>query len=246
MTDQAAQPAAVGRRAMILAAGLGLRMHPLTATVPKPLIELAGKPLIAYALDRLKAAGVERIVVNVHHLPEQIERWAQAQDAPQIVISDERERLLDTGGGIAHALPLLGNEPFVVLNSDSVWIEGAKPALDRMRQAWRGAQMDALLLVSSTARAVGYGGPGDFHLDPEGRLTRRAPNQVAPFVFAGCYLAAPRLFAAAPEGPFSMNLLWDRALAAGRLYGIRHDGLWLHVGTPEAIAPAERALADVR
>jgi N-acetyl-alpha-D-muramate 1-phosphate uridylyltransferase len=232
----------VGRRAMILAAGLGLRMRPLTESRPKPLVEVAGKPLIAHALDRLTAAGVEQVVVNVHHLPEQVEAWAQAQAAP-IVISDERDRLLDTGGGVAKALPLLGDQPFFVLNSDSLWIEGAKPALERMRQACRPADMDGLLLVSATAQTVGYCGQGDFHLDPQGRLARRAPGQVAPFVFAGCHLAAPQLFAGAPEGPFSMNLLWDRALAAGRLYGIRHDGVWLHVGTPEAIAPAEKALA---
>jgi N-acetyl-alpha-D-muramate 1-phosphate uridylyltransferase len=236
----------VGRRAMILAAGLGLRMRPLTDTVPKPLVEVAGKPLIAYALDRLKAAGVEQVVVNVHWLPEQIESWAQAQGAPEVLISDERDVLLETGGGVAKALPLLGDEPFFVLNSDSTWIEGATPALERMRDAWRPADMDGLLLVCPTAHTVGYCGQGDFHLDPEGRLVRRAPGQVAAFVFAGCYLAAPQLFASAPEGPFSMNVLWDRALAAGRLHGLRHDGTWLHVGTPAAIAPAERAFEDIR
>lgn len=236
MTDR------VGRRAMILAAGLGLRMRPLTDTTPKPLIALAGKPLIAYALDRLRAAGVDEVVVNVHWLPEQIEAWAKEHAAPPIKISDERALLLDTGGGIARALPHLGNDPFFVLNSDSLWIEGAKPALSRMREAWRDADMDGLLLVSATAQTVGYAGQGDFQMDGNGRLARRAKGNVAPFVFAGCHLAHPRLFAAAPDGPFSMNLLWDRALAAGRLYGIRHDGTWLHVGTPEAIGPAERAL----
>lgn len=237
---------AVGRRAMILAAGLGTRMRPLTETVPKPLIELAGRPLIDHALDRLKTAGVEQVVVNVHYLPEQIEAWAKTQAGPRIVISDERACLLETGGGVGKALGLLGDDPFFVLNSDSLWIEGATPALARMRQAWRGGDMDGLLLVSPTAHTVGYCGPGDFHLDPEGRLTRRAPGQVAPFVFAGCHLATPRLFADAPQGPFSMNVLWDRALTAGRLYGIRHDGVWLHVGTPDAVEPAERAYGDIR
>lgn len=236
--------ATVGRRAMILAAGLGLRMRPLTETVPKPLIKLAGKPLIGHALDRLVAAGIDEVVVNVHWLADQIERWAEAQ-AAGIAISDERHALLDTGGGVAQALPLLGDDPFFVLNSDSLWIEGAAPALERMRQAWREEDMDGLLLVCPTARTVGYCGQGDFHLDPAGRLARRAPGQVAPFVFAGCHLASPRLFAGAPEGAFSMNLLWDRALAAGRLHGIRHDGIWLHVGTPDAIAPAERAMGGV-
>ena len=232
----------VGRRAMILAAGLGLRMRPLTETTPKPLIELAGQPLIAYALDRLRAAGVDKVVVNVHWLPEQVEAWAGKQGGPPIVISDERNLLLDTGGGIARALPLLGNDPFFVLNSDSLWIEGAKPALSRMREAWHAADMDGLLLLSATAQTVGYAGQGDFRMDGNGRLARRPGGEVAPFVFAGCHLAHPRLFAGAPAGPFSMNLLWDRALAAGRLHGIRHDGTWLHVGTPEAIGPAERAL----
>ena len=241
MTGPAADPAGIGRHAMILAAGLGVRMRPLTDARPKPLIHLAGKPLIDHALGRLKAAGIERIVVNVHYLPEQMEAWAEAQ-TPRIVISDERDRLLETGGGVAKALPLLGTEPFFVLNSDSVWIEGSKPAIERMRQAWRAADMDFLLLVNPTAHTIGYAGQGDFHLEPMGRLVRKKPGQVAPFVFAGCYLAAPHLFAAAPEGPFSMNVLWDRALAAGRLHGLRHDGLWLHVGTPEALALAERAL----
>jgi N-acetyl-alpha-D-muramate 1-phosphate uridylyltransferase len=241
MTQGAGDTAGVGRRAMILAAGLGLRMRPLTDSTPKPLIEVAGKPLIGYALDRLKAAGVEQVVVNVHHLPEQIESWAATQTAPHIVISDERDRLLETGGGVAKALALLGEDPFFVLNADSVWIEGARPALERMRQAWNATDMDALLLVCATSDTVGYCGSGDFHLDPGGRLVRRTPGETVPFVFAGCYLATPRLFAAAPQGPFSMNLLWDRALGEGRLHGIRHDGLWLHVGTPEAIAAAEQA-----
>ncbi len=245
MTASAERPSDIGRRAMILAAGLGVRMRPLTVARPKPLVELAGKPLIAHALDRLKAAGVDEVVVNVHYLPEQVEAWAGAQ-TPRIVISDERDRLLETGGGVAKALPLLGDRPFFVLNSDTVWIEGARPALGRMREAWRDGDMDCLLLVCPTAETVGYCGQGDFHLDPQGHLLRRAPRQVAPFVFAGCYLAAPRLFADAPEGAFSMNVLWDRALAAGRLYGLRHDGLWLHVGTPEAMRLAEQVFETVR
>lgn len=242
---QAAEPVAIGRRAMVLAAGLGLRMRPLTEARPKPLIMVAGRPLIDHGLDRLQAAGVEQVVVNVHHLADQLERWAEQRREPRIVLSDERDRLLDTGGGVVKALPLLGAAPFFVLNSDSLWLEGAEPTLERMRQAWSDA-MDALLLVAPTAHAVGYAGPGDFHLDPEGRLTRRGDSEVAPFVFAGCYLAAPRLFEGAPEGPFSTNLVWDRALAADRLRGLRHDGLWLHVGSPEAIELAERAIEETR
>lgn len=235
----------VGRRAMVLAAGLGLRMRPVTENTPKPLIRVAGKPLIDHSIDRLRAAKVETVVVNVHHLAGQMERWAAGVREPRIVISDEREELLDTGGGVAKALALLGPDPFFVLNSDSFWLDGAAPALEKMRRAWGDPRMDCLLLLSPTARAVGYGGPGDFQMGGERRLMRRGSDGVAPFVFTGCCLTAPRLFDAAPAGPFSMNLLWDRAIAKGRLYGLRHDGLWLHVGSPEAIGLAERALEAV-
>jgi MurNAc alpha-1-phosphate uridylyltransferase len=235
----------VGRRAMVLAAGLGLRMRPLTENTPKPLIRVAGKPLIDRSIERLRAAKVETVVVNVHHLAGQMERWAAGVREPRIVISDEREELLDTGGGVVKALPLLGSGPFFVLNSDSFWLDGAAPALEKMRRAWSDRRMDCLLLLSPTASAVGYGGPGDFHMDGERRLARRGSDGVAPFVFTGCYLASPRLFHDAPAGPFSTNLLWDRAIAQSRLHGLAHDGLWLHVGSPDAIGLAERALEAV-
>jgi len=231
-----------GNSAMVLAAGLGKRMYPLTVDRPKPLVEVAGKRLIDYAFDRLRSANITRAVVNVHYLAEQVEDWAQSQTAPEIVISDERRQLLDTGGGIQKALDHLGPAPFFVLNSDSFWLDGAIPALERLRRAWDGARMDSLLLLSPQASAVGYEGAGDFHRDAGWRLNRRQPGETAPFIYAGCYLVSPSLFAGAPEGAFSMNLLWDAALARGRLFGLLHDGLWIHVGRPDSIAYAERTM----
>lgn len=231
-----------GERAMVLAAGYGQRMRPLTLTRPKPLIEVAGKPLIGYGFDRLRAAGVSTAVVNVHYLADQVEAWAAAQSSPRIIISDERAGLLDTGGGIARALPLLGAAPFFVINSDSFWLEDGAPALSRLRGAWDDERMDCLLLLSPLERTVGYDGAGDFVLDGDGRLARRAAAPGVPLAYAGGYLVAPRLFQGAPPGKFSMNLLWDRAIAAGRLSGLVHTGRWLHVGEPASIALAERAL----
>ena len=232
----------IGKTAMVLAAGYGQRMRPLTLTRPKPLIEVAGKALIDHGLDRLRAAKVETAVVNVHYLPDQIEAWAARQSTPRIVISDERGEILDTGGGIARALPLLGVAPFFVVNSDSFWVEEGEPALDRLRAAWDDRRMDCLLLLSPLERTVGYDGAGDFVRGEDGRLSRRGAAGGTPLAYIGGYLVAPRLFAGAPEGKFSMNLLWDRAIAAGRLFGLVHRGRWLHVGTPEAIAQAEAAL----
>ena len=234
----------VGETAMVLAAGFGQRMRPLTLTRPKPLVEVAGKALIEHGFERLRAAKVATAVVNVHYLPEQLEEWAARQPAtPRVVISDERGEILDTGGGIVHALPLLGAAPFFVINSDSFWVDEGEPALDRLRAAWDDARMDCLLLLSPLDRTVGYDGTGDFVSDAAGRLARRAAvPQGTPLAYSGAYLVAPRLFAGAPDGKFSMNLLWDKAIAAGRLFGIAHRGRWLHVGTPEAIPLAEAAL----
>lgn len=228
--------------AMMLSAGLGQRMRPLTLATPKPLIKVAGKPIIEYGLQALRAQNIARIVVNAHWLPDQIEAWARAQ-SPEITVSDERAELLDTGGGVKNALPLLGQDPFFVLNSDSFWTEGSQPALARMAQRFTD-EMDCLLLLSTLPSSLGYDGPGDFTMDAQGRLARREKSRVAPFVFAGAHLVRPALFANAPEGAFSMNLLWDKALENGRLFGLRHDGRWLHVGTPQAIAPAEAALME--
>jgi MurNAc alpha-1-phosphate uridylyltransferase len=233
----------IGRSAMVLAAGYGQRMRPLTLTRPKPLIDVAGKALIDHGFERLSAAGVETAVVNVHYLPEQIEAWALRQTSPRITISDERGEILDTGGGIAKALPLLGEEPFFVINSDSFWVDEGEPALDRLRAAWDDNRMDCLLLLSRLERTVGYDGKGDFVRGDNGRLARRAAVQDGvSLVYSGAYLVAPRLFENAPPGKFSMNLLWDKAIVQGRLFGIEHTGRWLHVGTPEAIPLAEAAL----
>ncbi|WP_395685417.1 nucleotidyltransferase family protein [Aestuariivirga sp.] len=234
--------AGLGSRAMVLAAGYGQRMRPLTLTRPKPLVQVAGRPLIDYGFDRLRAAAVETAVVNVHYLADQIESWADRQTEPHILISDERAELLDTGGGVARALPLLGSAPFFVINSDSFWLDQGEAALDRLRAAWDDARMDCLLLLSPLGRTVGYEGAGDFVRGADGRLSRRVAAKGQPLAYIGGYLVSPRLFAAAPTGKFSMNLLWDRAIAAGRLFGIEHQGLWLHVGDPAAIALAERAL----
>jgi MurNAc alpha-1-phosphate uridylyltransferase len=229
---------------MILAAGLGKRMRPITVTTPKPLVEVAGRALIDHGLDRLERAGVETVVVNVHYLADLVSTHVARRRRPAVVVSDERDRLLDTGGGIAKALPKLGAEPFYLLNSDSFWLEGVRPNLDWLAAGWQDGAMDALLLVAGTVDAVGYAGRGDFRMDPAGRLIRRAEREVAPFVYAGAAILHPRLFADVSRDPFSLNLLFDRAMENGRLFGVRLDGLWLHVGTPEAIAEAEMTIAD--
>jgi MurNAc alpha-1-phosphate uridylyltransferase len=229
---------------MILAAGIGKRMRPITATVPKPLVEVGGRALIDHGLDRLERAGVETAVVNVHYLADLVRVHVVKRKKPKVVISDERDRLLDTGGGVAKALPQLGDEPFYVINSDSFWIEGPRPNLDWLAGGWHGDRMDALLLLASTVRSVGYHGRGDFRMDPAGRLSRRPERDVAPFAYAGAAILHPRLFADCPAGAFSLNRLFDRAIEADRLFGVRMDGLWLHVGTPEAIGEAEMSIAD--
>jgi len=226
---------------MVLAAGLGERMRPLTLRMPKPLVTLAGRPLVDHVLDRLAAAGVKTAVVNVHYFPEQLEAHLAARQGklPETLVSDERGVLLDTGGGVKKALPLLGPGPFFVHNADSVWSEGATPALSRMLRLWNPAEMDCLLLLAPVATSIGYAARGDFSMAPDGRLARRGGGEVVPFAFAGVSLCDERLFKEAPEGRFSLNSLWDQALARGRLYGMRMDGRWMHVGTPEALAEAE-------
>jgi len=229
------------KTAMVLAAGYGERMRPLTLRMPKPLVPLAGRPLVDHVLDRLAGAGVTTAIVNVHYLPEQLETHLAARKGkpPEILVSDERAVLLDTGGGAKKALPLLGPGPFFIHNADSVWSEGPTPALSRMLRLWNPAAMDCLLLLAPVATSIGYNAKGDFAMSPDGRLTRRKKAEPVPFAFAGVSLCDERLFKNAPEGTFSLNLLWDRALAKGRLYGMRLDGRWMHVGTPEALADAE-------
>jgi MurNAc alpha-1-phosphate uridylyltransferase len=230
------------KHAMVLAAGLGTRMRPFNGRIPKPLVAVGGKALIDYALDRLAEEGVERAVVNVHHLADQIERHLAHRQRPKIVISDERGELLGTGGGVVKALPELGDGPFFHVNSDTIWIDGVQPNLRRLAAGFDPVRMDALLLLATTAASIGYSGRGDFLMAPDGRLTRRGEREVAPFVYAGAAILTPAFFADAPAGAFSMSPLFDRAVEAGRLCGLRLEGLWMHVGTPEAIKAAEAAI----
>ncbi|MBV9840168.1 MAG: nucleotidyltransferase family protein [Sphingomonadaceae bacterium] len=231
--------------AMVLAAGLGLRMRPLTVDRPKALVEVAGKPLIDHVLDRLEAAGIARIVVNVHYLADAMEaHLRRRRGAAEIVICDERAELLETGGGLAHALPLLGDKPFYVVNADNLWLDGPADTLRLLANRWDGDAMDALLLVVPFARANCHKGMGDFHMDGAGRIARRRAGRVAPFVYTGIQLVAPRFLADAPGGAFSTNILWNRAIEADRCFGVVHQGLWFDVGTPAAIPVTEAMLAD--
>ena len=236
--------AAVPRTAMVMAAGLGKRMRPLTATRPKPLVEVAGKALLDHVIDRLRAAGVERVVVNVHYLADSLEAHLRCHAGDlEVAISDERELLLETGGGLKQALPLIDCDPFLAVNSDNLWVDGATDTLKLLASHWEGERMDCLLLLVPQARAGNHRGQGDFHMDPAGRLRRRTKARVAPFVFTGIQIVAKRLLDGAPDGPFSTNLLWDRAIGEGRCFGVVHPGLWFDVGTPAAIRATEQALS---
>jgi len=230
--------------AMILAAGLGERMRPLTDKKPKPLIDVAGKPLIGHVLDKLQDAGVAEAVINVHYLADLIEERLGSRNQPRVIFSDERRQLLNTGGGIVKALPRLGAGPFYLVNSDSIWIDGVRQNLLRLAENFDPARMDALLLLAPSATSIGYSGRGDFAMTPDGRLRARAEREVVPFVYAGVAILSPALFKNAPEGAFSLTKLFDRASEAELLYGLRLDGVWMHVGTPDAIALAEDAILE--
>jgi Nucleoside-diphosphate-sugar pyrophosphorylase involved in lipopolysaccharide biosynthesis/translation initiation factor 2B, gamma/epsilon subunits (eIF-2Bgamma/eIF-2Bepsilon) len=232
----------IGQRAMVLAAGLGLRMRPLTERMPKPLVPVCGRPLIDWGLDALQRAGVAEAVVNVHHLPDMLIAHLTARSSPRIIISDERDRLLDSGGALVKALPHLGTEaPFFVLNADTLWIDRNESNLCRLRLAWDEAAMDILLLLADPAAATGHTGKMDFIMGPGGRL-RRAGSSREGFIYAGAALFHPGLLEGAAAEPHSLNLYFDRAIAAGRLYGLPLEGHWITVGTPDAIAPAEAEL----
>jgi len=240
-----AAPKAVPKAAMVLAAGLGRRMRPLTATRPKPLVEVAGRTLIDRALGTLKAGGVQEAVVNVHYMADRLEAHLAARPTEmRIHISDERAELLETGGGITQALPLINADPFLSINADNIWIDGPVPAVELLANRWRADQMDALLLMVPLARANCHRGQGDFHMDPMGRLRRRMPGRVAPFVFTGLQMLSKSLFQGEAPTPFSMNRLWDRAAIAGRLYGLVHQGLWFDVGTAAAVRQTELLLGQ--
>jgi MurNAc alpha-1-phosphate uridylyltransferase len=229
--------------AMVMAAGLGKRMRPLTASRPKPLVEVAGKALIDHVLDRLRSAGVKKIVVNVHYLADSLEAHlkARAKDF-DVVVSDERGLLLETGGGMIRAAPMIEADSFLVINSDNYWVDGPSDTLRLLASLWREEEMDALLLLIPQARAGNHHGQGDFHMTADGRLTRRGKGKVAPFVFTGIQMVSKRLLRDAPEGPFSTNILWDRAIEEGRCFGAVHQGLWFDVGNPAAIKATEHAL----
>jgi N-acetyl-alpha-D-muramate 1-phosphate uridylyltransferase len=229
--------------AMVLAAGLGQRMRPITDTLPKPLVVIGGKSMLDHALDRLAMVGVSHAVVNVHHLAGQIEAHLASRTAPRITISDERAELLETGGGVTKALPLLGAEPFFHLNSDSLWVEGGISNLAGMAKAWAPTRMDMLLMLAEVAHSMGYDGDGDFHITSNGALTRRKPGEQVPHIYAGVAIIKPELLADAPQGRWSLNVLFDKLIAKGRLHGHVMQGEWLHVGTPEAVPQAEARFA---
>jgi len=238
---------AVPEVAMVMAAGLGKRMRPLTATRPKPLVEVAGKPLIDHCFERLKEAGVKRAVVNVHYLADALEAHLKKRSQGlEIIISDERAQLLDTGGGLLHALPLIDADPFFAVNSDNLWIDGAVNSLRLLASNWDDERMDALLLLVPQARANCHSGQGDFHMSANGAVRRKKPGTVAPFVFTGVQMVSKRLCEGElPDGPFSTNLLWDRAIAKGRCFGVAHQGLWFDVGTPINVRKTEEMLNSV-
>jgi N-acetyl-alpha-D-muramate 1-phosphate uridylyltransferase len=231
-------------KAMILAAGFGLRMRPLTDHVPKPLIPVAGRPLLDHVLDKLAAAGVTEAVVNVHYLPDQIIDHVASRPRPRVIISDERDQVLGTGGGVVKALPLLGAEPFFHVNSDTMWIDGVQSNLARLADAFDPARMDILLLMAPTASSIGYGGRGDYAMLPDGALRKRREHQAVPFVYAGAAILSPTIFAGAPKGEFSLTRMFDAANEQERLFGLRLDGVWMHVGTPDAITAAEEAFLE--
>lgn len=228
--------------AMVLAAGIGKRMLPLTMNIPKPMVKVDGVALIDRVLDRLAGTGVKRAVVNVHYCGDALIAHLNGRMAPAIEISDERDTLLDTGGGVVRALPKLGKREFFLVNADTIWIEGTGPNLARLADTYDETRMDALLLLAPCAGAVGYAGPGDFTMEPEGKLKRRREREIAPFVYAGASILHPRLFDGAPSGAFSLVRSFEKAEAHGRLFGLRLDGTWMHVGTPEAIRDAEDAI----
>ncbi|MBI3701313.1 MAG: nucleotidyltransferase family protein [Afipia sp.] len=228
--------------AMILAAGLGVRMRPLTDKMPKPLVPVAGKPLLDHVLDRLTDVGVTKVIVNVHYLPDQIIGHVASRKQPNVIISDERDAVLGTGGGVVKALPLLGDKPFYHLNSDTMWIDGVDSNLQRLAAAFDPSRMDILLLMAPTASSIGYTGNGDYAMNADGTLRKRKELQVVPFVYAGVAIISPAIFANSPQGEFSLTKIFDAANEKDRLFGLRLDGLWMHVGTPDAVKAAEQAL----
>jgi MurNAc alpha-1-phosphate uridylyltransferase len=231
-------------KAMVLAAGLGLRMRPLTERMPKPLVPVAGRALLDHVLDKLGDAGVSEAIVNVHYLPDQIIDHVAARAKPRVTISDERNQVLGTGGGVVKALPVLGQAPFFLVNADTMWIDGVRPNLARLAETFDPARMDILLLMAPTTSSIGYDGSGDYAMLADGALRKRREHQVVPFVYAGAAIMSPALFAKAPKGEFSLTRMFDSANEQERLFGLRLDGVWMHVGTPDAVQAAEEAFLE--
>lgn len=227
---------------MLLAAGLGTRMRPLTLTTPKPLIRVGGKCLIDWCIDLAASSGVSRAVINAHHLANQMTAYAASVSRLQVVLSDETDRLLDTGGGVVKALPVLGPKPFFVMGTDAVIIDRDRSSFDLVHEAWTASDVDCVMLLHPLATAKGFDSSGDFFLEKNGHVRRRGSATSAPYVYAGLYLIHPRAFAGEKAEPFSMNRVWDRLIASDRLRAVAHDGHWFHVGTPEAVAPTDAAL----
>ncbi len=231
-------------KAMVLAAGLGVRMRPLTDRMPKPLVPVAGRALLDHVLDKLDGAGVTETVVNVHYLPDQIIKHVTSRTQPRVIISDERDLVLGTGGGVVKALPLLGDMPFYHVNADTMWLDGVRPNLARLAEAFDPARMDILLLMAPTTNSIGYSGRGDYAMLTDGALRKRRELQVVPFVYAGAAIISPEIFVDAPKGEFSLTRMFDRANEHERLFGLRMDGVWMHVGTPDAVHAAEEAFLE--
>ena len=231
-------------KAMVLAAGFGLRMRPLTDKMPKPMVPVAGQPLLDHVLDKLAQAGVADAVVNVHYLPDQIINHTATRQHPRVTISDERDQVLGTGGGVVKALPLLGDAPFFHVNSDTLWIDGVRSNLTRLAENFDPARMDILLLMAPTATSIGYSGRGDYGMLPDGALRKRKEKEIVPFVYAGAAILSPSIFEGAPQGEFSLTRMFDRANEQDRLFGLRLDGVWMHVGTPDAVHAAEEAFLE--
>jgi MurNAc alpha-1-phosphate uridylyltransferase len=239
-------PAEVPHTAMIMAAGLGKRMRPLTSISGLGRVAVSGKALLDHVLEKLRAAGVTKVVVNVHYLADALEAHLTTRaHGLEVAISDERGLLMETGGGLVQAAPLIDCDPFLALNSDNLWIDGPADTLRLLASQWDDKKMDALLLLVPQARALNHKGMGDFHMDRSGRIRRRERSHVAPFVFTGIQIVSKRLLRDAPEGPFSTNILWDRAIDEGRCFGAVHQGLWFDVGTPQSIQMTETALENV-
>src|SRR5882757_3790061 len=236
MTEKIRRMSVTPHKAMVLAAGLGVRMRPLTDHLPKPLVSVAGQPLLDHVLDRLAAAGVTETVVNVHYLPDQIIDHVKTRARPRVIISDERDEVLGTGGAVVKALPLLGEAPFFHVNADTMWIDGVRSNLARLAESFDPDRMDILLLMAPTTSSIGYSGRSDYAMLPDGALRKRKEHQVVPFVYAGAAILSPSIFVGAPKGKFSLTKMFDAANEQERLFGLRLDGVWMHVGTPDAVA----------